>query len=294
MYSKKFEIREHAGAVFSFAKDRSFLYSASADKFVTRWNKDTGVQDTFVIKCENSIYKIFHFPDNDILIIGTSKGDIHVVDSQTKKEIKFIKYHQVAIFEIQFNPLTRYVYIGDADGNLSVWDSENWDLVITLPFECGKIRTIIFTQDYHFLIFGSQDGNVRVLDNKTFNLVTFFKAHEGGCLSLLHCNNKQNVLFSSGKDGFIKAWDIRDFKLILGIPAHNEAIYKITDLNDVIISVSRDKQVKFWKINTLDFLFKIERNQRSHSHSINDILVLDNQFFTAGDDKRIICWHPNF
>jgi WD40 repeat protein len=291
IFNKKYEIREHQGAIFSLTKDNTFIYTASADKFVTRWDPFTGKQDSFVIRCESSIYKIVHFKYKKNLVIGTSKGDIHIINTENKSELKFIKFHNVAIFEIQIDEINNRMYIGDADGNLSIWNTQNWTLILNLPFDCGKIRSINFLgEDLNRLVIGSQDGNVRVLETNFYNLFLTFKSHNGGCFALIESKQKNNILLSSGKDGFIKAWRIDDFKEIIAIPAHNESIYKIVERNGLLFSISRDKSLKIWDSNSLDFIFKLERRNGGHTHSINDLLFFDDLLFTVGDDKRIICW----
>ena len=289
MFTKKYEIREHQGSIFCLTKDEKFLYSASADKYVTRWNPQTGKQDSFAIKCDSSIYKIIHFNKKNILIIGTSLGDIHIIDTLNRCEIKFIKYHKVAIFEIQLDELNEKMFIGDADGNLSVWSTVDWLLLLNLPFDCGKIRTIEILELQNQVLIGSQDGKIRVLD-KYFNLISTFDAHEGGCFAICFSDFKNKVVFTSGKDGYIRVWQLNNYKEIVAIPAHNESIYNLQELDNYLFSISRDKTIKIWNINTLDFISKIDRKSGGHSHSINDILIINSNLITAGDDKRIICW----
>lgn len=293
MYKKKFEIKEHLGAVFSLTSDQNFIYSASADKFVTRWDPNTGRQDSFAIKCESSVYKINFFSLKDNLIIGSSIGDIHVINTKNKSEEKYIKYHKSAIFEIQFDELNNRMYVGDADGTLSVWNTNDWSLLLTLPFDGGKIRSILVLNEYSKVIIGSQDGKIRVLDNKYYNLEFIFDAHDKGCLALAYSNLKQNVLFSAGKDGFIRTWTLNNFKEIFMLPAHKDSIYKLSVAKNILISTSRDKTSKVWNISNLDFITKLDRKLGGHTHSVNDILVFNSHLISAGDDKRIICWEPN-
>lgn len=290
MFKKSFEIREHAGAVFSLTKDNNFVYSASADKYVTRWKIESGEQDSFAIKCDASVYKILYLEPLKLLVIGTSKGDLHIIDTCSKQEYKFLKYHQVAIFEIQFDALKNRLYVGDADGNFTVWDTITWKLILSLPFDCGKIRSIIIVEEKELIFFGAQDGEIRVLNRQNFNLLSSFIAHKDGCLSIFYTSKKSSVFFTSGKDGFIKAWDLNTFQNVLSIPAHNEAIYKLDSIGDYLISISRDKTLKFWRINSLDFVCKLERKNGGHSHSINDLEVINQTLFTSSDDKRIIRW----
>lgn len=290
MFKKRFEIREHSGPVFSLTKDEHYIYSASADKYVTRWFSSTGKQDNFAIKCDASVYKINHLNNKKCLVIGTSLGDIHIIDTELKIEIKFIRYHKVPIFEIQFDEATHRMYIGDADGNLSIWSTIDWTLLLNLPFDCGKIRSILILKDQKQLLIGAQDGKIRVLDNQYYNLLFTFESHVGGCLAMVVSELKKKILFSAGKDGYIRAWSLQQYQEVFAIPAHNESIYKLYSDSNFLYSVSRDKTSKMWDVNTLDFVTRIDRKIGGHSHSINDILIINSHPITAGDDKRIICW----
>lgn len=290
MYKKKSEIREHTGAIYSLASDSKFVYSSAADKFVTRWDISTGEQDSFAIRCDSTVYKILFIPNRNLLVLGTSLGDIHIIDTISKSEIKFLKYHKSAIFEMNYDVFTDRLYVGDAEGILSVWEIDEWKLIITLPFDCGKIRSIFIVEKFNFLFIGSQDGYLRVLDLKSFNLINEFKAHDLGCMSIFYSEIKKNILFTVGKDGYLKSWNLIDFRNVLNIPAHNEAIYKLKIANSDLVTISRDKSLKIWDINTLDFKSKIDKKTKGHTHSINDLLTIDNYIVTCGDDKRIIFW----
>ncbi|MBP6459135.1 MAG: hypothetical protein KA264_03465 [Crocinitomicaceae bacterium] len=287
------EITGHAAAVYSVDFFNHNIYTGSGDKFVTRWDIHSGNQDQFAIKAESSVYKIKVIPFKNQLIIGTSTGDFHVIDLMDKKEIHFFKQHKLAIFEIAFLESKKLVFISDAEGNVSVWSLENWKLIIYLPFDCGKIRSIIFSKDNEKAYLACQDGKIRIVSTSTFNLIDSFEAHSMGCNVLVFHPLKGHVLFSAGKDGFLRCWDLLNQKQVIAIPAHNFGIYGLHLLNNNsnLISISRDKSIKNWDINTLNPVCKIERKQGGHSHAVNGIVgVDDSTFVTVGDDKRILFW----
>jgi WD40 repeat protein len=290
MFIKQNEIREHQGSVFTLADDSHFLYSAGADKFVTRWNIEEQLQDSFSIKSDYSIYKIAVISSLNLLVLGSSNGNIFVINTDTKKEEKFLDYHKSAIFEIQYDSNNNRLYVGDANGVLSVWDALSWKLLVTLPFDCGKIRSILIDDFDGKVYLGSQDGFVRVLDFNNFNLIKTFEAHTGGCLTISLHKEKSSVLFTSGKDGIIKCWDRLSCKLLLAIPAHNYGVYKLVSFDTFLISASRDKSIKVWNVNNMEILQKLTRKEGGHSHSVNDLVIYNDKLISCGDDKRIITW----
>ena len=290
---KEKEILGHAAAVYTVDFFQGKIYTGSGDKYVTRWDIQSGAQDQFAIKLENSVYKIKIISSKEQLIIGTSTGDFHVVDLVAKREIHFFKQHKSAIFEIAVLESKKLVFISDAEGNVSVWDLDIWKLVIYLPFDCGKIRSVVFSKDNEKAYLACQDGKIRVLSTTTFNLIDSFDAHLMGCNVLLFHPVKEHVLFSAGKDGYLRCWDLLNQKQVIAIPSHNFGIYGLHLLNNNsnLISISRDKSIKIWDINTLNPLGKIERKQGGHSHAVNSIIGVDDfHFVTVGDDKRILFW----
>lgn len=167
--SKCFEISGHSGAVYSLAYNQNFIYSASADKYVTRWNVTSGEQDKFAIKFDHSIYALCILDDDKTLITGLSNGDLHFFNLKERKEFKYFQLHKVAVFNIAQDPQTKNILVTDADGNLSVWDSITFKLLTIQPLNCGKIRRVVFNNADSTLLLCCQDGTIRLLDRITFN-----------------------------------------------------------------------------------------------------------------------------
>ena len=71
-------------------------------------------------------------------------------------------------------------------------------------------------------------------------------------------------------------------------------IYKlaISIDNKLADSVSRDKSIKLWEVDSFNILKKIDRRMdKGHSHSVNDISwINEKEFFSAGDDRIIRRW----
>ncbi len=288
-FSKKITFDGHSGAVYSLQYDGEFIYSASADKYVVRWDLKSGEQDKFAIKLPATPYSILLFDNNSKLITGLSTGDVHIFDILEKKELKFYKMHQKGIFSMAENPIKSHFYISDGEGMLSVWDSKSLNLLIKLPFECGKIRRITVSSDGEFIYLSSQDGVVRSLDTTYFNLISHFSAHKDGVGTLLDLDD--NILVTGGKDAHIKLWNKKSNSCFKSIPAHNYMIYDIIQLNEnMFISASRDKTIKIWS-NELKIIQRLDTKHGGHRHSVNCIIKLnDKTFASSSDDAKIIVW----
>ncbi|MBI2259194.1 MAG: hypothetical protein HYU67_09895 [Flavobacteriia bacterium] len=289
------EITGHQAGIYSCVSwNKTHLFTSSGDQYVALWNLNEGKQETFSIKCEGSAYHINLINKENILVIGSSKGELYFIDLILKKEVKHYTVHKSSIFFSLENTKTNQFYVSDGDGNLSVWNLSNLKFEMSLPFQCGKIRSMVLSEDSNWLYLACQDGNIRILDTVYFNETSRFFAHKEGCLSIITFDD---FVYSSGKDGYIRIWNKTNLSLIKEIPAHNFAIYQLLLLNNKqnLISISRDKSIKLWDINTMTVLQKIERKHGGHSHSVNSCCQPSkNEVITVGDDKRIIHWKLGF
>ena len=290
---KRVELTGHAAPIYAVLSNENALYTASADKFVARWDVQESKQDNFAIKSESSNYAIVVLQDAPILIIGTSSGTLHVIDTLKKCELHHFVQHTVAIFSIVENFTNKQLYVTDADGNLSVWDKKTWELILFLPLLVGKIREVLVSEDGEFIFLACQDGTIRSFDTHFFNEKLVLKAHKDGVNCLAFLPEKNKILISGGKDGYLRVWNLNTNALVLEIPAHNFGIYKIEFFNNGkhFCTASRDKSIKIWNASDCSVVSKLERKQGGHSHAVNDICKLDEHTLcSVGDDKRIIIW----
>jgi len=277
----------HSGPIYDIDFDEAFVYSAAADRFVTRWNKSTGEQDAFAIRCEAVPFSIQLFFKGEKLAIGLASGQIHIVDVLQKRETHHFTQHQAGIFAMFETNDQRLLCVGDADGYLSVWETSSMKLLIILPLSCGKIRSIRQLNATSIVIAGGS-GEVLVLETEYFNEIHRFYAHEAGTNAL--CIDKtRNELITGGKDGYLRWWDMKSFVLKKALPAHKGTIYGLECIDDDhFASVSRDKSVKIWKASDRKVIHKLSDKSSGHRRSINALCSNKNgQFAYAGDDKLI-------
>ena len=292
-FRKLKEISGHAAGIYSLDFDGTYIYSASADKFVARWKIDEGVQDAFSIRFENPAYSLCLFAQKTKLAIGLGNGDLHFFDLNDRKELKFLVQHRKAIFALTENPALNQLYAADADGNLSVWDTRSLELLAYLPFDCGKIRRIAVSADGLKIALACQDGKVRILNADNLSQISEFDAHNGGVTSVLFDQLNSNFLFTGGKDAHLKKWNLNTEECIHSIPAHNYAIYDLIALKqgEMIVSASRDKTIKIWNAETLEIIQRLDFKLGGHRHSVNSLNALNgNTFASASDDRKIILW----
>lgn len=292
MFLKIKEIKGHSGAIYCSDYFENFLYTGSADKYVTRWNLSLGIQDNFAIRFEFPVYSL-KITSNNHLIVGLSSGAIHIFDLENKIEVKHFTQHIKSIFSIELNNSKNHFYCGDADGNLSIWNSESFELLLYLPLNCGKIRKISSSNNGEFIVLSCQDGTVRIFETNGYNEISTIEAHKNGATVAVFHPMNETLLISGGKDALLKIWSWKNTELLKEIPAHNYVIYDLLFLenNELMISASRDKTLKIWNTQQFDFVQRLDVKNGGHKHSINYLsMVNDSTFSSVSDDKKIIVW----
>ena len=291
MYKKILEISGHAGAVYTGVVDSNFLYSGSADHYVTRWNIEKGEQDKFAIKMDQSVYAL-EFISKNILAVGLSNGSLYLFDVDAKIELKHFVQHIKAIFSITSNALKNQFYVGDADGNLSVWNSKTLELLIYIPLDCGKIRDIHVDESGDLISVSCQDGTTRIFETVGLNEVITLNSHSGGATVSCFDYSNSTIILTGGKDAHLNLWNRETSALIKSIPAHNYVIYDICFLNSQFFATaSRDKTIKIWDANKYEVIQRLDMKSGGHKHSVNKLIKInDETFVSLSDDKRIIVW----
>jgi len=295
IFQKRLEISGHNGPVYCLTCSNSKIYSTSSDKWIARWDLANGSQDPFSIQVESVAYAIYHCLNLPYLIIGCSNGNIHIIDTNSKKEIKFLKHHSTAIFSIIEIPNKNYLITGDSDGNFCVWNLISFTLELQLPLNCGKIRQLLLSNDKKKIFIASKDGKFRILETDFFNQVAEVNINETGIQSIVEL---ENSLLLAGNDGYIYKIDKTNLIVVKKIPAHKGAIYSIIEFdNDYLITASRDKSIKIWSKLELSVVEKKEFGTGGHKNSVNHLLKLNaDEIASCSDDGKIIVWkniNPN-
>jgi WD40 repeat protein len=291
-FHKRCEIKGHAAAIYCGDFDSDYLYSGSADQFITRWDINLGVQDKFAIRMNQSVYAL-QLISNKLLIAGLSSGAIHVFDLINRVEIKHFTQHIKGIFCLAFNDFKNHFYAGDSDGNLSIWNAESLELLLYLPLNVGKIRKLNSSLSGDRIVLSCQDGSIRVFETNGYNEIHTIEAHKNGATVSVFNPLNENQLISGGKDALLKVWNLENLALLQEIPAHNYVIYDICfqNQNSHFVTSSRDKTIKIW--NTIDYSFKqrLDFKDGGHRHSVNSLVKInDHSFASLSDDKKIVIW----
>lgn len=286
----------HKDALFALSPslNQGHFYTAGADGMIVEWDYEHPGDGQLLAKVNAPVYFLALHPQNLWLLAGTSKGNLHVIDLASKKEIRNIEAHAKGVYHIHYLHKNPFLLTGGGDGQIKVWQRNDLTLLRTLAASEKNVRVMAVSPDEKALASGYSDQYVREWSLPDMNLRNEWEAHKSSVFGLTYSPDNKFIL-SGGMDALLRVWNnTRPVTLAKDIPAHLLHIKYISYNPDgnLIATVSMDKTLKIWDASDFELLKVIDlaRNQ-GHTSSVNKVLWVDNQrLITCSDDRSAILW----
>lgn len=284
MYNLDHVFLGHQGPIFAQCLDQQFLYTASADLSVARWNLSEKEKDGFSIRSKSPAIAL-ETAYSQFLCIGFLNGDFQIVDV-LKKDIVFNQnFDAKGVFSLCFNPFSHLMYIGTGGGKVLSFSMKDFSVKKEALIGIGKVRKIILEPTANEVFAATQDGKIVTLHVSDLAVIHAWMAHPEGVNALLILQH--NVVVSGGKDGMLKGWHRTSLQETFSFPAHRGVIYDLLEGPNCFVSASRDKTMKVWNQQDLEPMQKIN----FHQQSVNALVQQNGQgFVSVSDDKKIGLW----
>ena len=156
----------HEGAIYTLEKSpiADFFFSGGSDGILSKWEKHNFLQPEAFSKMNSPIYSIRLIRERSLLLSGTGLGEFYALDVETKKLIHASRFHESAIFDIQFSLYNQKIYTGSSAGEIAMWDLNTFTLLEKLQITNGKVRSIAISNDDTELALACGDGTIRILN----------------------------------------------------------------------------------------------------------------------------------
>ncbi len=286
------KIAQHSGSLYAvaYSKKLNLIFTGGADKIIASWDPENFENNPFSIKTNSAILNL-NIIDENHLFVGLFNGNFHIIDLETKKELKYITKHTKGVFSSCVTKNNQLI-VGSGDGHVSIWDTKDYTLLFEKQICEGKIRAISSIDNQVFI--GDSNGNLFTLDLNTFDFsAQGYSIDEEGISSICYLEEK-NCLLIGGKNAWMFVFDLSTRKTIHSFPAHNWPIYQIIYNREIgLFSCSRDKIIKKWNVDTLETQERYSwPNHKGHTHSINNMCFVPSYKYlvSIGDDKSICIW----
>lgn len=287
------KILQHSGSLYAvcYLKSKNLLLTGGADKIVASWDFETYENTPFSIKTNSAILTIQTIMQDKYLLVGLFNGNFHIIDIETKQEVKFIPFHKSGLFACTYIEDKNILVLGSGDGTYSIWNCDDFSLLNKGKLSNSKIRTIVSEGNEVYI--GTTEGNIIRINLHDFSVDRLMNLPDNGINSLVFLPQKK-VWLAASKNAHVIAVDLINKKEVFSFPAHNWPIYKVINIEDWgIATCSRDKTIKIWDNKSLDLLERMEfRPHKGHTHSINNLLYIESKktLVSIGDDKAICFW----
>jgi len=287
-----FEIHRAKAPIYALSSLGDGLLAGCGDGATLRWSPSSPDRIELVAQVPASIFALCEISPLSFAL-GTAAGELYIVDLDSRQAVQRIAAHATAIHDIAMIGHDRMATAG-ADGCIGVWQRAqgSWDLIRRIPITDMKLRSLSVSTDSGLLALACGDGSVRLLDTLLFNELGTFPGHEGGA-NCVAFHPEKAALLSGGKDGHLRAWDLREpQRELVSIAAHRSTVYAIgfDPLSSRFATASRDKTAKVWDAGGLNVLQRLDARAMGHAHSVNALVWLSAELITAGDDRRLIRW----
>lgn len=273
--------------------ESNLFFSGGGDGLVVRWDLSKPDAGELFAQIPASIYALCFDKVRNQLWVGQNFEGIHLIDVESKLEIKSIKITSSSIFDIKIHE--HNAFIGLSDGTIIVMDVENFVVKKHIKASDKSVRSIAINSLSNEFAVAYSDFSVKVFDLQDFSLKLVVNQHTNSVFTVCYSPDYQ-YLITAGRDAHLKILDVNNqYNLHQDIAAHLFAIndIKFSPNGKYFATCSMDKSVKIWDAEQFKLLKVIDKARHAgHGTSINKLWWSEYENFvvSASDDKRISVW----
>ncbi len=130
---------------------------------VVEWDYENPGDGTLLVKVPTPVYSLCLNPDSQQLYVGSREGNLHVIDLQSRQEVRNIVAHAGRIFDTRILPGNRLLTCG-ADGQVCIWSLSDFSLIRQLNHAEKSARVSAFNEDKGLLAIGYSDHRIRLFN----------------------------------------------------------------------------------------------------------------------------------
>ena len=269
------------------------FFSAGGDGLVIRWDLSMPDVGELFAQVPASIYALCFEPLRNQLWVAQNFEGIHLIDVETKQEIKSIKITSSSIFDIKI--FENNAFIGLSDGTIVVMDVEAFVVKKHIKASDKSVRNITINPILGEFAVAYSDFSVKIFDLNDFSLKLVVSHHTNSVFTVCYSPDYQ-YLITAGRDAHLKIFEVNyQYKLYQDIAAHLFAIndIKFSPDGNLFATCSMDKSIKIWDAKQFKLLKVIDKARHAgHGTSINKLFwsQYNDLLISASDDKRISVW----
>ncbi len=231
-----------------FSRDGRYVYSASSDGSVRKWDVRKGREVLRMPKGRfGNFYGIDLSPDGRRVLAGCSNGMLMMFDTQTGKKLKTLNGHRGTIYGVKFFDNGRKAVSGSSGNQIIIWDLTTGRPIKTISTR-STVRSVAVTPDGRHVLASEYSSILRMWDIRTGKVVRQFTGHSGSVYTVAIAPDGKRLATAVSGGGRIYYWDLRTGKQLRIFRGHTGTIYDIafSPGGGRLVSGSSDNKVCVW------------------------------------------------
>jgi WD40 repeat protein len=239
-----------------------------------------------------NILSISFNPNGTLLATGDTRGEIHLWQVSTFRQMLSLKGHESWVWSVNFSPDARTLVSSSQDRTIKLWDTQTGQCLKTLQGGSHVIRSVGYSPDGQTFASGHGDASVRLWDAHTGECIRILQGHEQGVWSICFSPDGQ-TLASGSLDHTARLWDVRTGQCLQTLRGHTSWVWSVSISPDgkTLASSSDDRTIKLWDTHTGQSL----KTLQGHHHSVKSVgFSPDGQTLASGsDDRTVRLWNTH-
>ena len=211
--------------------------------------------------------------NSEYAVVCTNSETIRVINLQSRTS-KLLSGHEDLVTCVDVFK-DKYMVTGAKDGQVYLWKILNKN---TSDSENNEKGTLEFNL--------ASDTNFNV----NFKLIKKYKAHTGGVTTLKFAPKTGLKFVSSGAEGLIKLWDLKN-KTCKSVKPHLKELnfVRISNNEKIIVTGSHDRQINFYNAKDLTLIAQVSAHKRGVWDA--DFAPIEKIVASASSDMTIKLWN---
>lgn len=203
-------LENHRKGIYRLYRNGPNLISLGADGNLTCWSSQEWLPE-FTLKISHHALRSFARMDEDRLWVGSSDGNIYLVNLYSGQVLQQIKAHEPSVFSLVYDPVRELLISGGRDAQIKQWDARTGRLIQVVPAHWYTVNELLLHPTQSLLASASRDRTIKLWDPVSLELIKVietpkFPGHIRSVNTLAWLD--EETLLSGGDDRSIIEWKI--------------------------------------------------------------------------------------